>query len=183
MAKNMPPTHTGTDALSIVCHLSLLSLYSICMIYFFSIISYLKKINWRVMWCAGIGTKNSHAHPKSLDQHDTHSVSFLFCLIFCMWSWFYIHLSAALGEDEHAHCWWQHSPLYVHADGSHTHRPGYQTGIRCVLTSWLLSSTPVHLCFYQPLWHSTSMPSSLQLMGFYFIDDPDFNRINWILNS
>lgn len=90
-----------------------------------------------------------------------HVLSFLPRHVFCTWSWFYIHLSAALGEDEHAHCWWQHSPLHVHADGSHTHRPGYQTGIRCVLTSWPLSSTPVHLCFYSPLWHSTSMPFHL----------------------
>lgn len=141
------------------------------------------KMAWRVMWCAGVENENSHKRVykrKSILSNAYKSVDFAFriksessqpaqrtlsqqCSAFCFvtsHTWSYIHLSAALGEDEHAHCWWQHSPLHVHFDGSHPHRPGYQTGIRCVLTSRLLGSTMEHLCFYRPLWLFMSMPSS-----------------------
>lgn len=42
-------------------------------------------------------------------------------------------LPSASGEDEHAHCRWQHGPLHLHAHGSNPHRTGDQAGLRSVI--------------------------------------------------
>lgn len=56
-------------------------------------------------------------------------------------------LPSASGEDEHAHRWWQHGPLHLHAHGSNPHCTGDQTGLRSViqpLPSLRAKSVQVH---------------------------------------